>query len=235
MPKTWGISGERLLINLEVCFDPKQHYEPEDFLGGIGGTKVCRVIDSKATLGPSVKEGSKDFRVKDGGWVIDEGGGPLGTDLLKFYVEIEEKVLHLGGDVYCPAGRVYATCGYFPMHKRSSGRKLEISKNLSDATMKFTRMKDELDNEGFFSLKKMHLMKDLLELKTNIYDLRTTLNDVSVIDPDMSILRISKNADVGLTKEGGLCCRVQVSPVAAEYHILGKFSIAAVYPRAGHE
>merc|ERR1712150_295364 len=98
-----------------------------------------------------------------------------------------------------------------------------------------TKMKYELDNEGFFTLKKMHLMKDLLQLKTDIYDLRATLNDASVMDPDMSILRISKNADVGLTKEGGLCCKVQMSRAMTEYHILGKFAIAAVYPRDGHE
>jgi len=235
MPKTWGISGERLLLNLEVCFDPKQNYEHEDSMGNVDRFKLCRVIDSKATLGPSVKEGSKDFRVKDGGWGIAKGGGPAGTDLLKFFVEIEEKVLHLGGDVYCPAGRVYATCGYFPMHKRNSGRKLELVKILEDSTMMYTKMKDELDNEGFFSLKKIQLMKDLFQLKSGIHDLRATMNDASVIDPDMSILRISKNADVGLTREGGLCCKVQVSPVVTEFHILGKFAIAAVYPRDGHE
>jgi hypothetical protein len=105
MPKSWGESGERLLLNLIVEFSPEQLYEREEFLASMSGAKVLKIIDSELTVGPSLKEGSRKIAVKDGGWRIAPVEGPAETDLLRFYVEIEEDAQHNGCDVYCPKVR----------------------------------------------------------------------------------------------------------------------------------
>ena len=46
-------------------------------------------------------------------------------------------------------------------------------------------------------------------------------------EPDKAQLRMSRKGDVGLTKDGGVCCKVQKG-LALEYHILGRMEIAAV-------
>ncbi len=53
------------------------------------------------------------------------------------------------------------------------------------------------------------------------------LNFAMVKDPDKGLLRFSRDGDVGLKKEGGVCCQVNKG-VIVEYHILGRFSIASV-------
>lgn len=105
MPKSWGESGERLLLNLIVEFSPEQLYEREEFLASMSGAKVLKIVDSELTVGPSLKEGSRTIAVKDGGWRIAPAEGPAETDLLRFYVEIEEDAQHNGCDVYCPKVR----------------------------------------------------------------------------------------------------------------------------------
>eukprot|EP00980_Cylindrotheca_fusiformis_P031363 scaffold26247_cov127-Cylindrotheca_fusiformis.AAC.1 len=118
MPQTWGISGQRLYLNVELEFSPDQLYEREEFLNGISGTKVLKVVHNEASLSPTMTEGGRKVRVKDGGWRVAPGEGPLGTTVLRFYFELEETTYHNGSDVYCPAGRIYCTCGYFPMEHR---------------------------------------------------------------------------------------------------------------------
>ena len=51
--------------------------------------------------------------------------------------------------------------------------------------------------------------------------------NLSVTEPNKKLLKFSKDGDVGLTKEGGVCCRVMKGPVT-EYHILGRFSSACI-------
>ena len=55
-------------------------------------------------------------KVKDGGWQVTRarGDGPMGTNLLRFFIEVDKETKHTGGDVYVPKGRVYISCGYFP-------------------------------------------------------------------------------------------------------------------------
>lgn len=75
MPKDWGVSGERLYVNLEIEFSPEQLYEREEFLNGIAGTKVLKVVHNEANLAPNLKEGSKRTRVRNGGWRVAPGEG----------------------------------------------------------------------------------------------------------------------------------------------------------------
>jgi hypothetical protein len=79
MPKTWGESGSRLLLNLDVDFSSSQLYEREEFLGGVGGAKILRVNNNELTVAPTITQGSRQLRAIDGGWRVAKGQGPMGT------------------------------------------------------------------------------------------------------------------------------------------------------------
>ena len=118
MPTTWGKSGQRINLSFTAEFTPSQLYDRDDFLrGGYANAKILHVVNNQATLGPSISEGQRIYKVKDGGWQVTRGDGPMGTDLLRLFIELEEEVSHTGGDVYVPKGRVYCSCGYFPFPK----------------------------------------------------------------------------------------------------------------------
>lgn len=102
MPKEWGSSGERILLNLAVKFSGNQFGDSEEFLGSKLVSKQLYVINNELTVAPSLTEGSRKISVKNGGWRVLLGEGPAGTDLLRFFIEIEEKAEHKGSDVYCP-------------------------------------------------------------------------------------------------------------------------------------
>eukprot|EP00560_Eucampia_antarctica_P002904 CAMPEP_0197840256 /NCGR_PEP_ID=MMETSP1437-20131217/45500_1 /TAXON_ID=49252 ORGANISM="Eucampia antarctica, Strain CCMP1452" /NCGR_SAMPLE_ID=MMETSP1437 /ASSEMBLY_ACC=CAM_ASM_001096 /LENGTH=265 /DNA_ID=CAMNT_0043449839 /DNA_START=449 /DNA_END=1246 /DNA_ORIENTATION=- len=229
MPKTWGISGERLRINLDIEFLPVQLFEREEFLGRLAGTKMLRVKNNQLTLSPTLTEGIKNIRVTDGGWCVSRGEGPLGTDMLRFYVEVEEEVRHRGGDIYCPAGRIYCTCGYFPMTLPDSGAKERYRKRLESAVTKIERMSDQQEAEKLFSFNKLKLSRDIFQLKVEAQRLNERYNACRVMEPDIDLLKLSKDGSVGLTREGGVCCKVRKG-VSVEYHILGRFSLASTNP-----
>ena len=230
MPKTWGISGERLLINLDIEFLPVQLFEREEFLGRLAGSKMLRVKNNQLTLAPTLTEGTRNIRVKDGGWRVSKGEGPLGTDMLKFYLEIEEEVRHQGGDIYCPAGRIYCTCGHFPISSQDSGAKERYRKRLETVVSKIERMNDQLESDtSLFSFNKIKLSKDIFQMKVEAQRLNERYNACRVIEPDIDLLKLSKDMSVGLTREGGVCCKVRKG-VAIEYHILGRFSLASTNP-----
>lgn len=233
MPKTWGVSGERLLLNLEVEFTPKQLFDKEIFLNGLGGSKVLRVVSNELTLGPSMTEGSRNVRVKDGGWKICVGEGPMGTDILRFYVELEKEVRHQGGDVYCPAGRIYCTCGYFPQNGTSlSNKRMVLRKKQNELEKKEQGLWEALDaDESLFGLNKLKIRTELFQLGLDASKLNEQLKENMVRDPEKSMLRMSRKRDVALTREGGVCCKV-TKGVAYEYHILGIFGLASVEPKA---
>jgi len=132
MPKTWGVSGQRLNLSFTAEFAPSQLFDRDDFLrGGYSNAKIFHVIDNKVTLGPSISEGQRVYNVRDGGWQVTRGDGPMGTDMLRFYIEIDEEINR--GDVYVPKGRVYCSCGYFPCVKK--GRRWKFNKgSLSERT-----------------------------------------------------------------------------------------------------
>ena len=111
MAKEWGKSGKRLNISFNCEFTPSQLFDRDDFLrGGYANSKILHIVDNEIKLGPSINEGQRVYKVKDGGWQVTQGDGPMGTDLLRFYIEIDEEIAHKDGDVYVPKGRVYCSC-----------------------------------------------------------------------------------------------------------------------------
>ena len=69
-----------------------------------------------------------------------------------------------------------------------------------------------------------------MDIRFQATELQKKMNEAAVRDPDRAILRFSRDQSVGLTREGGVCCKVQKG-MAFEYHILGKFEIASMENR----
>ena len=233
MPKDWGKSGQRINISFIAEFTPSQLYDRDDFLrGGYTNAKILHVIDNEIKLGPSVSEGQRIYKVKDGGWQVTRGDGPMGTDLLRFFIEVDEKIEHTGGDVYVPKGRVYSSCGYFPFMSDTAGRDTSVKdsflkelKAIDEQILALQKAKDEINNP--FNLEGIKLSREIFKLNRQAEQVNDKLNFARVQEPDKNLLRFSKDGDVGLTKEGGVCCQVNKGPVV-EYHILGRFSIASI-------
>lgn len=234
MPKEWGQSGTRINISFTAEFTPSQLYDRDDFFrGGYTNAKILHVVNNEIKLGPSVSEGERIYKVKDGGWQITRGDGPMGTDLLRFFIEVDEKIEHSGGDVYVPKGRVYCSCGYFPFmgsggSSSGSSVKEAFTKELNsieEQIVKLQKAKDEIKNP--FNLEGIKISREIFRLNREAEQVANKINFMAVKDPDRSLLRFSKDEDAGLTKEGGVCCQVNKGPVV-EYHILGRFGIASV-------
>jgi hypothetical protein len=232
MPRDWGTSGERLHLNLELEFSPEQLYEREEFLNGISGTKVLKVVHNEAYLAPTLKEGGKQVKVKHGGWRVAPGEGPMGTTVLRFYFELEEQTCHNGSDVYAPAGRIYCTCGYFPMKQQGVASMKEVLQKEQECMIQqYEQLSNDNDrDESVVSWKKVKRQKQMMDLRMQATKLAQKMNEAAVREPERSILRLSQDQSFGLTREGGVCCKVQKG-LAIEYHILGKFEIASMKNR----
>jgi hypothetical protein len=241
MPPTWGVSGERLYLNLELEFSPEQLlYEREDFLNGIAGTKVLKVVHNEASLAPTMTKGGRKVKVKNGGWRVGPGEGPLGTAVLRFYLELEEQTYHHGSDVYCPAGRIYCTCGYFPRmehghHHDGSSSSSSLKDVLKQEQVAMVAQYEALaaENErddSLVSWGKLQRGKQMMDLRMKANKLARKIYEAAIREPERSLLRLSQDQSVGLTREGGVCCKVQKG-LAIEYHILGKFEIASMKNR----
>lgn len=222
MPNDWGISGERLKLDFECEFTGNQLYEREDFLGSMGDAKVLQVMDRKLVLSPSITEGSREIAVKNGGWRVAKGRGPNGSDILRFYIEIDEEIKRKSdnSDVYCPAGRIYLSCGFFNMKRPSNGEKSRYKKRLDDLITRAEELDEEIANAGFFE--KFGKNAEMIRLKVEMQDTADRFRGASILEPDSSILKFTPTGEAAITKEGGVCCKV-IKGVGVEYHILGRF------------
>ncbi|KAL3796838.1 hypothetical protein ACHAW5_002524 [Stephanodiscus triporus] len=255
MPADWGRSGSRINVSFVVEFSSSPSYDRDDLLGRGGGrsgrddngafaahddvAKVLRVVDGIAVLGPSISEGERTYAMRDGGWRVSRGEGPLGTDLLRFFVEVDDdRIMHADGDVYVPKGRVYCSCGHFPfatgdemsssMSSASSDARESLVvelRNIEERIAGMRKRKDGIRNP--FALDGIRISREISRLTREAGLVNYKLNLAAVRDPDRRLLRFTKDGNVGLTREGGVCCQVNKGPIV-EYHILGRFGIASV-------
>jgi hypothetical protein len=189
----------------------------------------------------SASRGRRPIKVKPtGGYRVVSGQGPAGTDVVRLYIELEEPVQAVeGSDVYCPAGRVYGTCGYFLTHaaKSSESRSCKdiVAEEYHAAVTKYEEMRLEKDEDDrVFAWDQLKRMKEMMDLKAEINKLALRLQEVRQREPERSQLRMSRRGDVALSKEGGVCCKVQKG-LAMEYHILGRMELASVEPKEEHD
>jgi len=67
MAKEWGKSGKRLNISFNCEFTPSQLFDRDDFFrGGYANSKILHIVDNEIKLGPSISEGQRVYKVKDG-------------------------------------------------------------------------------------------------------------------------------------------------------------------------
>ncbi|CAJ1944221.1 unnamed protein product [Cylindrotheca closterium] len=288
MPNEWGASGDRLHLHLELEFSSDAllmdegegeedvkgkkgkhgnkhkknlNYPGDDFLNGRSYTKVLKVVQNEASMSPTMTEGARKVRVHNGAWRVAPFEGPMGTTVLRFYVELEEQASHGDSDVWCPAGRVYCTCGYFPMyHDPITGLVSTCSlpstigssknKNKEDAVvLPVSCLKAALKEEqeqiasyyealaranhedpAIFSWDKLKRSSQMMKLKQDATKLAHKRHELNIREPDKNVLRLSQDQQVGITREGGVCCKVHKG-LAVEYHMLGKFEIASMKNR----
>jgi hypothetical protein len=100
----------------------------EEFLdgntgGGGGGrgakAKVLQVVE--ANLSPTFFDSEYHRQqplvvAPTGAYKVLRGVGPSGTDVVRFFIETKQEITSgRKSDVNCPKGRIYGTCGYFPI------------------------------------------------------------------------------------------------------------------------
>jgi hypothetical protein len=238
MPASWAASGDRLRFQVLCDFTSKPLYEREEFFQGVAGAKVLRVVNAW-TL-PCGRLGRQPVSVKPtGGYKVVPGQGPLGTDVVRLYVELTEPLSKPESDVHCPVGRVYGTCGYFPTHthKASDGRsyKDQCADEYHAAAVAYERLQQETQAETrLLPWQQLKRYKELYDMKQQVHQLQHRLQEARQRDPDRSQLRLSRKGDLGLSKEGGVCCKVQKG-LTLEYHILGRMELGSVEIREEHD
>uniref|UniRef100_A0A7S3KZG4 Uncharacterized protein n=1 Tax=Amphora coffeiformis TaxID=265554 RepID=A0A7S3KZG4_9STRA len=241
MPATWGASGERLRFTVVVDFLDEDLHEREDFLEGMAGAKKLRVLE--AWIGPTFDNsyhGRRNLRVRPtGGYKVVHGAGPLGTDVFRFYIETEESFrASPTSDVSCPRGRVYGNCGYFPtlepeVRDSIHAYKERLQKDYRAAANQYERLQQEKEEDArLISWDKFSRMNEEVKLRKLMQELDHKIHEARQMEPEKAQLRLSRKGDVGLTKDGGVCCKVQKG-LALEYHILGRMEIAAVETEHG--
>jgi hypothetical protein len=272
MPPAWGKSGDRLRFYAIVDFTSQPSRERgDDFfedaaaaaateitsthvaaaaaaIGGTvggGGTKELRVVE--AWLGPTYTEGyhgREQLKVAPvGAYKVVRGAGPLGTDVLRFYIEMQDFIMGSNrdnsvSDVSCPKGRIYGNCGYFPVHASNEVDPEQLKRNQYKDMLKkehrttanrleALQREGEVDSRGMFSWDAVKRMKESMSLKSRLEKLDARIQEARQRDPDRSTLRLSSNGNVGVTREGGVCCKVQKG-ITVEYHILGRMELGPV-------
>ena len=103
-----------------------------------------------------------------------------------------------------------------------------IRKEQDALSREYEKLSRENDEDGsIISLKKMSRSKRMMDIQMEARKLNEKMNNARVREPEKDLLRLSRDGAVGLTREGGVCCKVQKG-LAIEYHILGRFGIAAM-------
>ncbi len=241
MPKEWGISGDRLLFQCTVQFtkDPlqdRQYYD--EFFHGYTDTKQLLVKDAfiiPRGVGDS-SVGRRPLPVQPkGAYKVCRNQGPCETDIVRLYIELTDVVTvpDHNSDVYCPSGRIYATCGYFPIQSKLDPTKHSLrdksQKEYNEALHEYEGIQLQLDSDtrSFLKVDHLKLMKKSWDTKQHVDKMAQQLRDARQREPEKDQLRLDMAQKIGLTREGGVCCKVHKG-LALEYHILGKVEVGCM-------
>jgi len=237
MPVEWGKSGDRLRFQVVVDFTSELFEEDDDEFFGGEKKYVCRVADAfcypEGVGSMSVGRRAVKFD-SEGLYQVAKGQGPAGTDILRFSLKLLEDIRHqCESDVFVPAGSIYGTCGYFSTKPHSHAVKdglcsehLQLSRHLDDINR-------QIESEGNI-FHQVALLKDKWDLHDKLENLSVKVQHARTQDPERSRLRLSRKGDVGLSKEGGVCCKVNKG-MSIEYRILGKLEMGSVDRRMDTE
>lgn len=235
MPNTWGASGDRLLLNLELRLDSDPMPTRDALYGDAQKFSTAAIVNGDVTLGPSRGEGSRLISVRPrGGWRVARGEGPGGSDVLRLYLDVDEDVRHRGGDVYVPRGRVYLTCGFHELRHRGK-EKVSLMEQAEALEDRYNRAVAKSHREGLFSLDKIKYEREKWLCVEEQTQVRRKYSLMKTVEPNLSDLRpMRSNPDIALTKEGSICIGVKKT-LGHEYHILGRFALASTMPHENTE
>jgi hypothetical protein len=231
--------GEKpLLLHLVVDFNADKLNESDDLLQGSANSKVLEIKESWIGASSWTDGRQKDVRIRPtGGWKVLPGQGPKGIDMLRFFFDVEEEICHdtKTSTLRIPARRVYCTCGYFYMeqhhHNEAEAFKEYLRHELDTLVQKYENLTIEDENdESLISFDKLKRTKKLMELRKQIRDANKKIQEARVRDPEKSMLRLSRNRDVGVTKDGQVCYK-EMKGLSAEYLVLGKMEMASIDKR----
>jgi hypothetical protein len=76
-------------------------------------------------------------------------------------------------------------------------------------------------------MNRVRLMKEQWDVRFKAERVAKKLQLAKQQDPERAQLRLSTKGNVGLTREGGVCCKVH-KDVAVEYRILGRMEFGCV-------
>jgi hypothetical protein len=107
------------------------------------------------------------------------------------------------------------TCGYFPTHQRS-GLRDQLEKERQQLSNQYQDLDAEMEVASMWDMLK--LKKQRLDVRLELGKVERQLEEACVREPGKALLRLSRKRDVGLSKEGGVCCKA-VKGLAVEYHI----------------
>jgi hypothetical protein len=240
MPAQWGASGERLIFQAVVDFTSEPLEQDDEFLEGKGQKlDVVKAFVIPTGVGQE-SVGRRPVKVKStGGFKVLKGRGPFGSDIVRFYLELEEDVFpNKASDVYCPKGRVYATCGYFPTRiatsKDSHSWKDILQEEHRALAVQHQNAVQEMDSDSLFSFDRVKHMKKLYQINKQLEKVKLQIKQAQQRQPERSQLRLSTHGDVALSKEGGVCRKVNKG-LAFEYHILGRIQVGGVHHIEDHD
>merc|ERR1719162_564809 len=125
--------------------------------------------------------------------------------------------------------------GYFPITHTSKKETYQTELQHLETqyhTLKESRKENKKDQLTIF-IHNMKLMKQQLEVQDTIHKTRRLLAQEERRHPSMhsDTLRLSQDQLVGLTKEGGMCCKKRTAFGTPEYHIVGNFVVASMENR----
>ena len=248
MPKDWGISGDRLLFQCTVQFTKEPlssaQYHDEFFHESSSMTTdtTKQLIVQDAFIVPrgvgDASVGRRPLPVQTvGAYKVCRNQGPCGTDIVRFYIELTDMVTvpdHTS-DVYCPSGRIYATCGYFPIHHTSDtatkpSKREMAHEQYQEALRECEHIQLQIDSDtrGLFNVEHFKLLQQSWMAKQRMDEMASKLRVAQQQEPEKSQLRLNMEQTVGLTREGGVCCKVHKG-LALEYHILGKIEVGCMH------
>jgi len=234
-----------LLIHLVVDFGAEPLKENDSLLHGVRDAGVLHIKESWIAAGSMTEGRQQDVNIRPrGGWKVLQGQGPKGIDVLRFFLDVEEEIRHHNnnkeegggtgqGSLFCPAERMYVTCGYFCMgkHREAEERKDELRNQIDRLVVEHDNLarKDRLD-ERLLSWTKLKRGKRLLDLNLEIKHAHEELQAARARDPEKALLRLSRKGDAGVTKEGQICHKIGYG-LSVDYHVLGKMEMASIVKR----
>jgi hypothetical protein len=108
----------------------------------------------------------------------------------------------------------------------------KAQENYNTALHEYERLQYQLesDTHGWLNVDHFKLMQQSYNAKKHMEQMAKEWREARQREPEKSQLRLNSDQTIGLTREGGVCCKVHKG-LALEYHILGQMEVGYVHER----